>query len=82
MVLDEESAYKAMFYYLEDFYFRTLSFDVGGLLGAMQLDNHPRRPRDIALWYRWMDAVERVMREQAEQQAEGQQAGPWDGSAR
>lgn len=82
MVLDEESAYKAMFYYLEDFYFRTLSDDVGALLGAMQLDNRPRRPRDLALWYRWMDAVERVMREQAEQQTESQQAAPADGPAR
>lgn len=82
MVLDEESAYKAMFYYLEDFYFKTLSDDVGGLLGAMQLDNRPRRPRDLDLWLRWMDAVERVMREQAEQQAESQQTGPEDGSVR
>ncbi len=82
MILDEESAYKAMFYYLEDFYFKTLSDDVGGLLGAMQLDNRPRRPRDLDLWLRWMDAVERVMREQAEQQTESQEGGQGDSPTR
>ncbi len=35
--LTETQAYAAMFHFLEDFYFRTKSDDVGSLLGSMSL---------------------------------------------
>lgn len=54
--LTEEQAYAAMFHFLEDFYFRTKSDDVGSLLGSMSI-LPDGRPADQALAGDWQKAM-------------------------
>lgn len=54
--LTSEQAYAAMFYFLDQFYTRTKSNDVGGLLGAMSLLDDGL-PAD-AIVADWQEAVQ------------------------
>jgi hypothetical protein len=56
ITLTEQQAYAAMFHFLDDFYRRTNSDDVGSLLGSMSLlaDGGPADP---AITEEWREAV-------------------------
>jgi len=54
--LTDEQAYAAMFHFLEDFYLRTKSDDVGSLLGSMSLLSDGG-PADPAVAEEWQEAV-------------------------
>ena len=56
-----KQAYAAMFYFLEQFYTRTKSDDIGGLLGAMSLLDDGL-PADRALVADWQEAVQFAMK--------------------
>ncbi|MEC5211366.1 hypothetical protein RCH20_002450 [Psychrobacter sp. PL15] len=55
--LTHQEAYEAMFAFLEDYYNRSKSNEIGGLLGSMSLIEG--RPVDSALWDDWCDAIEK-----------------------
>ena len=48
-------AYQAMFRFLEKYYERTQSDDVGALLGSMSL-MEDGMPADSAMWQEWQEA--------------------------
>lgn len=50
------AAYRAMLQFLEDYYDRTGSDEIGGLLGGLQLDDDGH-PMDPAVWADWLSAV-------------------------
>jgi len=54
-----KEAYIAMQYFLEQFYERTGSDDVGGLLGDMTLIND-EQTMDPATWNDWINAVKKM----------------------
>ncbi|PNK61344.1 hypothetical protein [Psychrobacter sp. FDAARGOS_221] len=54
--LTHEEAYKAMFVFLESYYDRSKSDDIGGLLGSMSLVEG--KPIDQALWDDWYEAID------------------------
>ena len=51
-----EQAFLAMFSFLEDYYNRTGSDDVGSLLGSMSLMDNGK-PMDIAMWHEWLECI-------------------------
>lgn len=55
-MLTGEQAYAAMYYFLDQFYQRTQSDDVGGLLGSMSLV--AGEPADSAIGGDWEEAIE------------------------
>ena len=57
--LTTEQVYTAMFSFLDDYYNRTKSDDVGGLLGGMSLMNDDK-PMDMAIWRDWLESVAKV----------------------
>jgi len=61
MELSELQAFKTMVLYLEKYYERTRSDDVGSLLGDLILldDNSTADP---AAWYDWMQCVKEITR--------------------
>lgn len=61
--MTKEEAYMAMVYFLEEFYERTGSDDVGGLLGGMILTDH-EQTMDPAIWHDWIHAVKKMESEQ------------------
>ncbi|MGE5397585.1 MAG: hypothetical protein ACM3MK_08670 [Chitinophagales bacterium] len=59
MQLTLEQAYRAMVVFLEGFYERTGSDDVGGLLGGMIILDDGETA-DPAAWNDWIDSVSKV----------------------
>ena len=59
--LTSKQAYAAMFYFLDQFYMRTKSDDVGGLLGTMSLLDDGL-PADRAIVADWQEAVQFAMK--------------------
>lgn len=59
MQLTMEEAYKSMFLYLEAYYERTNSDDVGALLGGMMILDDGKT-MDPAAWNDWIDCVYKV----------------------
>lgn len=53
-----EQAYRAMFYYLQDYYFREHSDEIGNMLGGMALLSDGGTA-DAAAWEDWLIAVKR-----------------------
>lgn len=49
-------AYNAMFHFLEIYYNRTESDDIGALLGSMSLLDDGK-PADIAIWKDWNESI-------------------------
>ncbi|SMQ58554.1 hypothetical protein SAMN06295905_0099 [Devosia lucknowensis] len=58
-MMTEAEAYSAMFAFLDDYYRRTKSDDVGALLGSMSL-MADGRPADDAIWAEWLASVARA----------------------
>lgn len=56
--MTNQEAYIAMIYFLEQFYERTGSDDVGGLLGDMILTGN-EETMDPALWDDWIHAIKK-----------------------
>lgn len=54
-----ETAYKAMYLYLENLHDMTGSQDLAGFLGSMST-MADGRPIDEAVWEDWLDAVEKA----------------------
>lgn len=59
MNLTIEEAYKSMINFLEKYYQRTNSDDIGGLLGDIMLIDEGRTA-DPASWHDWIESVERM----------------------
>ncbi|WP_017211372.1 hypothetical protein [Clostridium beijerinckii] len=59
MNLTIEEAYKSMVNFLEKYYQRTNSDDIGGLLGDIMLIDEGRTA-DPASWHDWIESVERM----------------------
>ena len=58
-ILTKEDAYLAMFAFLEDYYSRGNSDEIGGMLGSMSLLQNGS-PTDPAIKQDWNDALEKV----------------------
>ena len=56
--LNEIEAYRAMFFFLEDFYEKTKSDELGGILGTLAM-LEDGRPADPAIWNEWVKAIEK-----------------------
>lgn len=56
-------AYKAMHYFLEEYYNLTSSDDVGSLLGSMELQEDDL-PRDVGLLQEWYDATNKALKKE------------------
>lgn len=59
MKLNKKEAYLAMYYFLEGFYERTGSDDVGALLGSMRLIGD-ENTMDPAAWEDWIQSIQLV----------------------
>jgi hypothetical protein len=59
-MLTEKQAHAAMYYFLDQFYQRTKSDDVGGLLGDMSL-LPDGEPADSTISEEWEEAVQYVL---------------------
>jgi hypothetical protein len=59
--LSTDGAYRAMFRFLEVYYDRTGSDQLGALLGGLAIDEDGQ-PMDPAAWEDWLAAVDDVMR--------------------
>ncbi|MGD1901946.1 MAG: hypothetical protein ACFB9N_06875 [Geitlerinemataceae cyanobacterium] len=59
MNLDYKEAYLAMYEFLNDFYDRTKSDEVGGLLGEMSLLGDGSTA-DPAAWEDWLRCIEKI----------------------
>jgi hypothetical protein len=59
-LLSVQDAYRAMFAFLEAYYERTQSEDVGSLLGDLQLDTQGE-PFDPAVSADWIEAVQKAL---------------------
>ncbi len=59
-VLTEKEAYLAMFAFLEDFYNRTKSDEIGSLLSGMCLMGDGM-PMDSAYWHEWEQSVQKAL---------------------
>jgi len=59
--LTPQEAYEAMFRFLEAYYDRTGSDEIGALLGGMALDEDGQ-PMDPAAWSDWLAAIGEVAR--------------------
>ncbi|EHI99783.1 hypothetical protein CDLVIII_3209 [Clostridium sp. DL-VIII] len=62
MNLTIEEAYKSMVNFLEKYYQRTNSVDIGGLLGDIMLIGEGITA-DTASWHDWLESVERIKSE-------------------
>lgn len=62
MNLTIEEAYKSMVNFLEKYYKRTNSDEIGGLLGDIMLIDE-RTTADPASWQDWLESVERIKSE-------------------
>lgn len=60
MQLTRKQAFEAMVIFLEEFYNRTQSDDVGALLGQLIL-LEDGSTADPAAWYDWIECVEKVL---------------------
>jgi len=60
MMMNEKKAFEAMRLYLEGFYERTKSDDVGALLSDMII-LADGKTADSAAWSDWMECVQKVM---------------------
>jgi hypothetical protein len=60
--LTELQAFEAMKKFLEGYWERTNSDDIGGLLGELQF-SPDGRTFDPAAWHDWIDAVGQVLKE-------------------
>ncbi len=60
MQITRKQAFEAMMLFLEEFYNRTQSDDVGGLLGDLIL-LEDGSTADPAAWYDWIECVEKVL---------------------
>lgn len=60
MELTIKQAFEVMVLFLEEFYNRTQSDDVGGLLGDLIL-LEDGSTADPAAWYDWVECVEKVL---------------------
>jgi hypothetical protein len=58
--LSIEEAYQAMFEFLDAYYARTKSDEVGGLLGSLAINHDDGIPMDPGAWDDWLRAVERA----------------------
>ena len=58
--LTKKDAYLAMFSFLEDYYARTKSDEIGSLLSGMCL-MHDGMPMDPAYWSEWERAVQNTL---------------------
>jgi len=58
--LTQREAYLAMFSFLEDYYNRTNSDEIGSMLSGMCLMNDGR-PMDGAYWDEWEQSVDRAV---------------------
>lgn len=56
-------SFKAMQKFLESYYQRTNSDDIGSLLGDLQLTNTKRITMDPAAWQDWLKVVNEILRE-------------------
>ncbi len=59
MNLNEKQAFLAMFYFLDDYYDKTSSDEIGSLLGDLSL-LPDGKPADPAAWEDWKKAVRKV----------------------
>ena len=64
-MLTQLQAFQAMVKFLEGFYERTSSDDVGSLLSGMQMFSDGGT-FDPAAWHDWMDAINEVLKENQE----------------
>jgi hypothetical protein len=55
--LTVDEAYRAMFAFLDEYYARTRSDEVGGLLGSMAINTSDGQPMDLGMWEDWVAAV-------------------------
>ena len=62
MNLTIEEAYKSMVNFLEKYYQRTNSDDIGGLLGDIMIMDEGITA-DPASWHDWLESVERIKSE-------------------
>lgn len=62
MELTEKEAFRAMFYFLVDYYRRTKSDEIGGILGDLSLRDDGM-PMDPAAWIDWKNAVSKAIEE-------------------
>lgn len=53
----DAEAFRAMFVFLEEYYLRTKSNDVGALLGSMSILPNGK-PLDAAMWTEWLTCLE------------------------
>ena len=60
MTLNEKEAFAAMFYYLDAYYDRTKSDEIGGLLGDLNL-LADGKPADPAAWDDWQVALSKAV---------------------
>ncbi len=58
-MLSEKEAYCAMFYYLDFYYQRGPSLEIGGMLGSMSF-LQDGLPADRGVWQDWLKAVEKA----------------------
>jgi hypothetical protein len=58
--LSTEEAYQAMFEFLDEYYARTKSDEVGALLGSLAINQDDCIPMDPGAWEDWLRAVERA----------------------
>lgn len=64
MTLNEKTAFVAMRYFLEAFYVRTSSDEIGALLGDLAPIGDGKTA-DPAAWGDWMDAVNKALAEKS-----------------
>lgn len=62
MDLSKKRAYLAMYYFLDAYYERTKSDEIGGMLGDMHLLKSGM-PIDRAYWEDWEEACEKALNE-------------------
>lgn len=60
MILNEKTAFNAMVLFLEAYYERTNSGDVGGLLGDLRMLDDGQTA-DPAAWSDWMECAEKAL---------------------
>ena len=58
--LSSREAYLAMFSFLEDYYSRTQSDEIGSMLSGLCLMSDGK-PMDPAYWHEWEQAVEKAL---------------------
>lgn len=59
-ILTEKEAYLAMFSFLEDYYLRTKSDEIGSILSGMCLMNDGE-PMDAASWKEWEQSIQKAL---------------------